>query len=178
MESPCSAALDEQPRPDDGGASHLATLGGSAVSFTKAELARIFSLLLRLKAGKRGGAIVNPYVSIHQQMRELKGASDRIGCHAGRDIFFLGPDQASLRPCYHFSERVVDKLDGKALSADDRYLGCRDCRDQCFRDPSVVYAAATRPWEVVRQAIDDPALLRFALKDIGNLIANKGYRNG
>jgi MoaA/NifB/PqqE/SkfB family radical SAM enzyme len=164
-------------RPDEGGA-HLATLGGDAVSFSKPELLRIFSLLLRLKAGKRGGAIVNPYVSIHQQMRELEGGSDRIGCHAGKDIFFLGPDQASLRPCYHFSERTVDKLDGKPLKADDSYRGCRDCRDQCFRDPSVAYAAATRPWDVIRQAWDDPALVGMAFKDIRNLIANHGYRHG
>jgi MoaA/NifB/PqqE/SkfB family radical SAM enzyme len=164
-------------RPDEGGA-HLATLGGAAVSYSKSELLRIFAHLLRLKAGGCGSAIVNPYVSIHQQMRELRGGSDRIGCHAGRDIFFLGPDQASLRPCYQHSDKVVDRLDGAPLRPDESYRGCTDCRDQCFRDPSVVYAAATRPWDVLRQVWDDPELLQFAAKDVRDVIANRGYRHG
>lgn len=172
-------------RPETAGPAHLATLGGSAVDFTKTELLALFDRLLRLKSrlardsrkeGKGGSSIVNPYVSILQQMRELEGAQDRIGCHAGRDIFFLGPDQRSLRPCYHHSGKVVDRLDGKPLKPDRGYLGCRDCRDQCFRDPSVAYAAATRPWDFLRQAWEEPRFLGMALRDARDLVMNRGYR--
>jgi MoaA/NifB/PqqE/SkfB family radical SAM enzyme len=165
-------------RPDDEHASHLATLGSSAVSFSKEELLRIFARLLALKAGANGTAIVNPYVSLRQQIRDLEGKGDRMGCHAGRDIFFLGPDQETLRPCYHYSDRIVDRLDGSALRPAQNYLGCRSCRDQCFRDPSVLYAATSRPLDILREAWEDPSFVIAAAKDLGNLIVNRGYRNG
>lgn len=162
-------------RPGSGGA-HLATLGSDTVSFSSEELLRIYRLLDRLKA-RHPGSIVNPRLSIRQQIRELQGADSRLGCHAGRDIFFLGPDQETLRPCYHLAGEVVDRLDGSGLKADDRYLSCRACRDQCFRDPSVAYAAATRPFQFLRQAWEEPGFLAAAALDLRDLVAQNGYRN-
>jgi MoaA/NifB/PqqE/SkfB family radical SAM enzyme len=162
-------------RPETGSA-HLATLGSESVSFSSEELIRIYGLLRRLKA-RFPGSIVNPRLSIRQQIRELQGAASRMGCHAGRDIFFLGPDQETLRPCYHLAGEVVDRLDGSGLKADDRYLSCRACRDQCFRDPSVAYAAATRPLQFLRQAIDEPGFLAAAALDLRDLVAQNGYRH-
>jgi hypothetical protein len=72
----------------------------------------------------------------------------------------------------------VDRLDGEPLRPDESYRGCTDCRDQCFRDPSAVYAATTRPWDVLRQVWDDPELLELAAKDVRDVIANRGYRHG
>lgn len=162
-------------RPGTDGA-HLATLGSDSVAFSADELGRIYGLLDRLKS-RFPGSIVNPRLSIRQQIRELQGAVSRLGCHAGRDIFFLGPDQASLRPCYHLAGEVVDRLDGSGLKADDRYLSCRACRDQCFRDPSVAYAAATRPVQFLRQAWAEPGFLAAAGRDLRDLVAHGGYRH-
>ncbi len=164
-------------RPDSASTAHLATLGGDAVSFTPSELAAIFNRLVALKLRGGESAIVNPYVSIRQQQRDLAKASDRLGCHAGRDIFFLGPDQTTLRPCYHHSDQVVDDLDGLPLKASRGYLGCKDCRDQCFRDPSLAYAAAERPWDFARQAWEDPGMLALAARDARDVFVNRGYRH-
>ena len=164
-------------RPDTSDMTHLATLGGSAVEFTKEELVKMFSLLLEIKKEKGESLIVNPNLSIRQQLLELKGEMDWAGCHAGRDIFFLGADQKTLRPCYHFSERIVDNLDGKPLKPDLGYMKCTDCRDQCFRDPSIAYAAISRPWNFMKQAIKNPPVLGMAAQDIMDLVANNGYRN-
>ncbi len=110
--------------------------------------------------------IVNPNLSIRQQLLELKGEMDWAGCHAGRYIFFLGADQKTLRPCYHFSERIVDELDGKPLKPDLGYVKCTDCRHQHFRDPSIAYAAISRPWDFMKEAKKSPPVLAFPEPDV------------
>jgi hypothetical protein len=157
---------------------HLATEGGSAVDYTREELLRVFRFVLSLKERKGPTAIVNPYMGLLQQIRELEGRDTHLPCLAGREIFFLGPDESSLRTCYHHSDHVVDRLDGEALKPSQQFKSCRDCRDQCFRDPSLMYAAVKHPTDMLRQGWHDPAFAGYAMRDIQDVIRHRGYRNG
>jgi pyruvate-formate lyase-activating enzyme len=167
-------------RPDTGdgkGHHHLATEGGDAVTYTREELLRILRKVLALK--DRPGsptAIVNPYLGLMQQIRELEGRDTHMPCMAGQDIFFLGSDEATLRPCYHHSDTVVDSIDGEALKPAPRFAGCRDCRDQCFRDPSLMFAAAHAPMTTLKQIWHDPIFAEYALRDLYDIARHRGYR--
>ncbi len=163
-------------RSDSDDMAHLATLGSESVSFSTDELRAIFLDLLRIKSSIKPLTIVNPYVSIWQQIRELDGKSGGMGCYAGRDIFFLGADQKSLSPCYHLSGRVVDSLDSAPLRQAEDLRDCKACKDQCFRDPSVVYSAMDRPGNLAKQVMLAPMLLKMLVLDVANVAANRGYR--
>lgn len=174
MHRPEGAASGEGGEED---VTHLATLGSEAVAFSSDELKAIFARVMEVKKRRRDLVIVNPYVSLWQRLRETEGKESGIGCHAGRDIFFLHRDEESLSPCYHFSTRVVDRLDGKPLKAERSYLDCRSCNDQCFRDPSVLYAAANRPISLLKQAVREPAFALHLARDLTAALQNRGYRH-
>jgi MoaA/NifB/PqqE/SkfB family radical SAM enzyme len=157
---------------------HLATEGGSAVDYTREELLRIFRYVLTLKERKGPTAIVNPSIGLLQQIRELEGKDTLMPCLAGKDIFFLGPDETTLRTCYHHSEFVVDSLDGQSLKSSHRFKSCRDCRDQCFRDPSLMYGVVNHPTDMLRQGWRDPSFVAHAMRDIRDLVRHRGYRHG
>lgn len=161
----------------DGAHHHLATEGGSAVDYTRAELLRVLRQVLALKDKKGPTAIVNPYLGLLQQIRELEGRETHMPCLAGQEIFFLGPDESTLRTCYHHSDHVVDHLDGRPLKATQAFKDCRDCRDQCFRDPSLMYAAANHPADMLRQGWRDPAFVEHAMRDIRDALRHRGYRH-
>lgn len=163
-------------RPETGGNKthrHLATEGGEAVTYARDELLRILRKVLVLKEKL---AIVNPYLGLMQQIRELEGRDTHLPCMAGQDIFYLGQDETTLRPCYHHGDVVVDTLDGQALKPAPRFAHCRDCRDQCFRDPSLLFAAAHAPLAALQQAWHDPVFAGYALRDLRDIARHRGYR--
>jgi MoaA/NifB/PqqE/SkfB family radical SAM enzyme len=162
-------------RPDNGN-HHLATEGGDAVTYTREELLRIIRFVLTLKDRRGPTTIVNPYLGLLQQIRELEGRDTHLPCMAGQDIFFLGPDEATLRPCYHHSDKVVDTLDDAPLRVHKQYAGCRDCRDQCFRDPSLMYGAIRNPADFLKQGWREPVFMEYAIRDIRDVIRHRGYR--
>jgi MoaA/NifB/PqqE/SkfB family radical SAM enzyme len=168
------------PMHQEGDSNHLAREGGDAVDFTRAELAAMIRHLLELKALPEGRDIVNPRLSLRAQLRELEGASPgdppgRVECRAGRDIFFLGEDEETLRPCYHLSSTVVDRLDGAALRPDNRFRDCTACRDQCFRDPSLVYEAARAPWRFSRRTFATATDRGDLARDAWDFVRHGGY---
>jgi hypothetical protein len=159
-----------------GESTHLAREGGDAVNFTRGELAGMIRHLLAVKATPAGRDIVNPRLSLRAQLRELENPSaSGIECRAGRDIFFLGEDERSLRPCYHLADTVVDQLDGSPLKADNRFRGCTACRDQCFRDPSLVYEAARAPLRLSRALFTHAETFSDLAADARDLIRHGGY---
>ncbi len=162
-------------RPDDAH-HHLATEGGASVDFSREELLVLLRDVLRLKSQSRESHIVNPYLGLMQQIRLLEGRATGMPCLAGRELFFLGPDEATLRPCYHLSERVVDVLDGTPLKPAEDLRACNACSDQCYRDPSLAYAALNATREALKPLWRDPALAEYAVKDMCDVMRTRGYR--
>lgn len=160
---------------DGASTNHLAREGGDAVDFSREELAGMIRHLLDVKAGPLGRDIVNPRLSLRAQLRELEGRPSGIECRAGRDIFFLGDDEETLRPCYHLSGTVVDRLDGGPLAADDRFRNCTACRDQCFRDPSLVYEAIRSPLRLAGGLLGRRGTLSDLAGDARDVIRHGGY---
>lgn len=161
---------------------HLATEGGEAVTYTRDELLKVMRKLLAVKqsadaSAPRQAVIVNPYLGLMQQIRELEGRDTHLPCMAGQDIFYLGHDEATLRPCYHHSETVIDALDDKPLQPAPRFANCRDCRDQCFRDPSLMFGAMHAPKATLKQVWQDPIFAEYAMRDLGNIARHRGYRH-
>ncbi len=165
-----------RPETDDA-ALHLATIGSSAVRYSPSELETIFHRVIELKRRRKDLVIVNPYLSLKQQMEETRTGMSGMGCYAGSDIFFLGEDQDTLRPCYRFSGTIVDRLDTNPLKSDDSYLSCTECRDQCFRDPSIAYAISRRPLRTIASLLKNPSNLHYSLLDAWNLVKHKAYRD-
>jgi organic radical activating enzyme len=161
--------------PAEGESTHLAREGGDAVNFTRTELAGMIRHLLYVKGRPEGHGIVNPRLSLRAQLRELEGGNSGVECRAGRDIFFLGDDERTLRPCYHLAGTVVDTLDGSPLKADGRFRNCTACRDQCFRDPSLFYEAARAPLRLSRSLFAHRSSLGDLAADAGDLIRHGGY---
>lgn len=168
------------PMHQEGDSSHLAREGGAAVDFTRGELIAMIRHLLALKGRPEGRDIVNPRLSLRAQLRELEGARVgreglRVECRAGRDLFFLGEDEETLRPCYHLSDEVVDRLDGSPLKADTRFRDCTACRDQCFRDPSLLYEAVREPLRFSRQVLASAEARGDLARDAFDFIRHGGY---
>jgi len=163
------------PMHEAGKSEHLAREGGDAVSFNGAELHAMLRHLLDLKSTPSGRNIVNPRLSLRVQLKELEGRRLGLECRAGRDIFFLGEDGQTLRPCYHLSEEVVDRLDGKPLLRDTRFRNCMACKDQCFRDPSLLYEAARDPARFTQEMLGRPETAMDLTRDAWDLIRTRGY---
>jgi|GEM_PF-2649900 len=178
--------------PAAGESRHLAREGGDAVNFTRTELIGMIRHLLSVKDTPAGRDIVNPRLSLRAQLRELELAgpvgeggretaagaralSSGIECRAGRDIFFLGEDETTLRPCYHLADTVVDTLDGSPLKPDNRFRNCTACRDQCFRDPSMVYEAARAPHRLARSLFAHRETFGDLTADARDFIRHGGY---
>ncbi len=161
--------------PAEGESRHLAREGGDAVNFPRDELSGMIRHLLRVKAGPDGRDIVNPRVSLRAQLRELKGEASGVECRAGRDLFFLGEDEATLRPCYHLADTIVDRIDGTPLKPDQRFRNCTACRDQCFRDPSLVYEAARSPLRLARNLFAHAETFGDLAADARDVIHHRGY---
>jgi organic radical activating enzyme len=159
----------------EGESVHLAREGGDAVNFTRAELSGMIRHVLDVKAGPHGRDIVNPRVSLRAQLRELSGETSGVECRAGRDIFFLGDDEKTLRPCYHLADTVVDHIDGMPLKVDNRFRNCSACRDQCFRDPSLLYEAARSPLRLTRSLFAHPETFGDLAADARDVIRHRGY---
>jgi hypothetical protein len=161
--------------PTEGESRHLAREGGDAVNFSRAELIGMIRHLIAVKGTPAGRDIVNPRISLRAQLRELSNATSGVECRAGRDIFFLGEDEKSLRPCYHLADTVVDQLDGSPLKVDNRFRNCTACRDQCFRDPSLVYEAARTPLRLSRTLFAHRETFGDLAADASDLIRHRGY---
>ncbi len=158
-----------------GKSEHLAREGGDAVNFSGEELHAMLLHLLELKSTPSGRGIVNPRVSLRVQLRELEGRRMDLECRAGRDIFFLGGDGRTLRPCYHLADEIVDSLDGKPLLSDGRFRSCTACKDQCFRDPSLLYEAARDPARFSGEMLKNPETAMDLARDAWDLIRTRGY---
>ena len=161
-----------------GKSEHLAREGGDAVNFNREELHAMLRHLLDLKSTASGRDIVNPRLSLRVQLKELEGRRLGLECRAGRDIFFLAEDGKTLRPCYHLSEEIVDHLDGKPLLSDSRFRNCTACKDQCFRDPSLLYEATRDPVRFSREMLSNPETMRDLACDAWDLIRTRGYTHG
>ncbi|MBD3288577.1 radical SAM protein [candidate division KSB1 bacterium] len=164
-------------RPEtDIAAAHLATLGSDSVSFSETELAAIYKKITEIKTRRKDIQIVNPYLSLYNQMQHLQHQPDIFPCFAGRDIFFLGDDQTTLRPCYFYSDRQVDMINDEHLMEDLNYESCRNCQDECFRDPSIIYFVRHYPARFFRNAFKNPHILNYTIRDISDIIKSRGYR--
>jgi len=156
---------------------HWATAGSETVTYTKAELIELFRHLMKAKQKERKSLIINPYLSLWQQIQELETGKSPAGCFAGHSLFFLGDDHQTLRPCYYHASDILDTLDNKPLQTSNQYRNCTDCRDQCFRDPSLAYAAQENPLQFLRNTgLGFPQMLHL-LSDAGALILHKGYKH-
>ncbi len=156
---------------------HLATLGSNSVNFTTAELISSLRKIMWLKKNYTDVTIINPYLSLFQQIEELKGAKTKIGCYAGNSIFFMGEDQTTLRPCYTFSDDIIDNIDNKPLKASKKYRDCSSCMDQCFRDPSIVYSVLDNPQKFMMNLINSRTSLSYSLMDLWDVVSHKGYKS-
>jgi MoaA/NifB/PqqE/SkfB family radical SAM enzyme len=166
------------PMHHEGDSNHLAREGGEAVDFTRSELAGMIRHVLELKSLPEGRGIVNPRLSLRAQLRELEGGRGGAGpveCRAGRDLFFLGEDETTLRPCYHLSETVVDHLDGSPLKPENRFRTCTSCRDQCFRDPSLLYEAAREPMRFASRVLASGEARGDLARDAWDFLKHGGY---
>ncbi len=164
-----------RPEPDIESA-HLATIGADSVSFAESDLVAVYNKLLEIKARRKDVQIVNPYLSLYNQIQELNHQPDIFPCFAGRDIFFLGDDQTSLRPCYFYSDRQVDVINNEHLVEDDSYQACRNCQDECFRDPSIIYFVQHNPGKFFKNVFKRPNALNYTVRDLSDIIKSRRYR--
>lgn len=155
---------------------HLATAGSYSVSYTKAELLEIFRSILMLKKSEKQSVILNPYLSLLQQIDELQGIQNSSGCYAGKSIFFLGEDQSTLRPCYFYASEVVDQVNSQKLKSTDKYIDCSSCRDQCFRDPSIIYSIQDKPGQFLWHMLKNPQKIKYGFLDLFHVAKTRGYK--
>lgn len=156
---------------------HLATSGSDAVCFDKKTLTDIYNKIILLKRRLKAIQIINPYISLWQQLEEINGNGGHFGCYAGQDIFFLGKDQTSLRPCYFYGDVIVDEINSPALKENRTYEFCKDCSDECFRDASLIYYTRHHPGKFIRNILNNSELRRYILKDLWNVTKTGKYRN-
>jgi len=163
-----------RPNSDNG---HLAATDSANIDFSIEELTGIYNSLIELKQRRKNVQIINPLVSLWNQIQELKRTENYFGCYAGRDIFFLGKDEISLHPCYYFSDQIVGKINDNSFKNNKNYESCTACQDECFRDSSIIYAIKHHPLRMMKNLISDKQLFQYALSDIRDIIKNGMYRN-
>lgn len=155
---------------------HLATSGSDNVLFSKNELQQVYREIIALKFRRKDVQIINPFISLLQRQNELNGAHNQFGCYAGRDIFFLGNDQATLRPCYFYADDIIDTIEEKPLKINSSYESCTACQDECFRDPSAIYHLKHRPFHLLKSIISDKKLSYYIIHDIRNVLKYGMYK--
>lgn len=158
------------------GDTHFATIGSNEILFEPSLLQETYEHIIRIKQRRKDVQIVNPYLSLWQQISQLNGRLVNFGCSAGQDIFYLGSDQITLRPCYYYSNRAIDVIDERPLKTDPGYQDCNECQDQCFRDPSIAYQALNSPFKLLQKLIRNPKLFSYSLNDLWDIIKYEQYR--
>ncbi|MCX8107731.1 MAG: radical SAM protein [Verrucomicrobiae bacterium] len=163
------------------GSSYLSCSKSELVAYSKDELLRAFEEVKKLK---RGGeiAILNPFESLCEMQRHLKGEKERFGCLGGYKYFYLDWELQLYR-CHYWEKPMchIRDFDTTKLIRD----GCTRCMIDCYRDPSVLQFIAVNTsdaWNSLRRGRLLSAIQRLC--DPRNLVSlravweNRKWING
>ncbi|MBN2012768.1 radical SAM protein [candidate division KSB1 bacterium] len=157
---------------------HLASDGSDTVQFTQEELINIYESIIRLKQKRRDVQIVNPYLSLWQRVLESQDGKNgkHIGCSAGKDLFFLGNDESTVRPCYYYADTIISRVEAYPMKTTECYQTCNACQDQCFRDSSIIYQLQRYPLQAISKIALHKDYRAYLMNDLWDVIRHGRYK--
>lgn len=132
------------------GSTYLSFSNSGLVNYTRDELIEVFERIKRMKR-RSGYPVVNPFESLTEMQRHLRGEPERFGCLGGFKYFYLDW-KLDLYRCHYWETPMchIYDFDASKLIRD----GCTRCMIDCYRDPSVLQFAAVSvhdAWQHLRR---------------------------